>query len=280
MKKKIISLSIVFIIFFFALSKLYPISGYQEERIPILMYHHLDNNLNNNAVISPKNFELQIKTLKEEGYNTITVHQLHDYLYSNGNLPKNPVLITFDDGYLSNYETAYPILKKYNMHAEIFIITSRILEKNEENPYTNEIPKMNWDQLKEMRNHITIQSHTWDSHYKLDSRNGKQYGAIYGPGYINGKLENQDEYEKRVISDLIRSKKVITDKLGYEPIAISYPFGSKSKQTEELSKKAGFKMAFVIEDRSVKKGENIFALSRITVNGNDTGRDLIKKIKK
>jgi len=242
------------------------------------MYHHLADNINNNTVISPNNFENQIRTLKAEGYHAISVQELHDYLNNQIKLPEKPVLVTFDDGYLSNYEKAYPILKKYDMHAEIFVIASRIVDVSKQDAYPNEIAKMNWDQLKEMQDYITIQSHTWDSHYKLPSKYGKLNGAIYGPSYLNGQLESQLQYEERVRNDFIRSRKIIKEKLGYEPIAISYPYGKKSVATIKIAQEAGFKMGFVIQNKSVKMGDELFSLSRITVNGNDTSADLIYKI--
>lgn len=58
------------------------------------MYHHPDKNLSNNVVISPNNFESQLKFLKEDGYNTITLQKLNDYLDSGIKLPPNPVIIT------------------------------------------------------------------------------------------------------------------------------------------------------------------------------------------
>ncbi|MEQ6355388.1 polysaccharide deacetylase family protein [Lysinibacillus sp. M3] len=277
MKRLIIFLVIV--AYSILLIKPFPIYGYENKKIPVLMYHHLDKHINNNTIISPENFEKQIKTLKENGYNSITAQELYDYLYGKTELPKNPVLITFDDGYLSNYEKAYPILKKYKMHAEIFVITSHILEKSGKNVDPNEISKMNWDQLKEMKDYITIQSHTWNSHNKLQSFSGGMKGAIYGRSYINGKLEKQEDYEKRVKKDFIHSRKIIKEKLGYEPIALSYPFGTNSEDAMKLAKDAGFKMAFVIKNKGVTIGDNVFALSRITVNGNDTGAKLIKKLK-
>jgi len=275
MRRKIIVAVVVYIVLF---THSFPIYGYQEQKIPVLMYHHLADNINNNTVISPNNFENQIRTLKAEGYHAISVQELHDYLNNQIKLPEKPVLVTFDDGYLSNYEKAYPILKKYDMHAEIFVIASRIVDVSKQDAYPNEIAKMNWDQLKEMQDYITIQSHTWDSHYKLPSKYGKLNGAIYGPSYLNGQLESQLQYEERVRNDFIRSRKIIKEKLGYEPIAISYPYGKKSVATIKIAQEAGFKMGFVIQNKSVKMGDELFSLSRITVNGNDTSADLIYKI--
>ena len=108
MSRKIIVFVFVYILF---LIKPYSIYGYHEQEIPILMYHHLEENINNNTVISPENFENQMKLLKMEGYHAISAQQLYDYLNGQTPLPQKPVLITFDDGYFSNYEKAYPILK-------------------------------------------------------------------------------------------------------------------------------------------------------------------------
>lgn len=276
MRKRIMMFIIICFILFFNLS---PTKGFDDVKIPVLMYHHLDDNLNNNVAISPNNFESQMKALKEEGYNTITIQQLNDYLDSGIKLPPNPLLITFDDGYLSNYEKAYPILKKYEMHAEIFVIASQILEKGEVPPHSKAIPKMNWDQLKEMNDYITIQSHSWDSHYKLKSRNGKVNAALFGPAYINGELENQQQYEKRIKHDFIRSRNLIKEKLGYEPVAISYPYGNISADAINIAKDAGFTLGFVINNKGNLNGDYRFSLNRITVNGNDSGVELINKIK-
>lgn len=275
MIRKIIAFVVVYIVLF---THPFPTHGYQEQTIPVLMYHHLADNINNNTVISPTNFDKQMRALKEEGYHAISVKELHDYLTNQIKLPEKPVLITFDDGYLSNYEMAYPILKKYELHAEIFVIASRITDTSKEIAYPHEIAKMNWDQLKEMQDYITIQSHTWDSHYKLPSKFGRMNGAIYGPSYLNGQLESQEQYEARVKDDFIHSRNIIKEKLGYEPIAISYPYGIQSATTIKIAREAGFKMGFVIQNKNVKKGDGLFTLSRIIVNGNDSGAELIHKI--
>ncbi len=272
MTRKIIVFVFIYMLF---LIDPYPILGYQEQKIPVLMYHHIQENINNNTVISPENFDNQIRALKEAGYQAISTQTLYDYLTGQTKLPSKPVLITFDDGYLSNYEKAYPILKKYKMHAEIFVIASRISNDN----YPNEIAKMTWEQLKDMQDYITIQSHTWDLHYKLPSNNGKRNGVIYGPSYMDGQLEPPTSYEKRVRNDLLQSKKIIKEQLGYEPIAISYPFGDYSDATIQLVKEAGFKMGFAIHNKSVIAGDHPYMLSRIIVNGNDSGATLLHKLK-
>nr|AIA95017.1 Polysacc_deac_1 [uncultured Bacillus sp.] len=63
-----------------------------------------------------------MKYLHDNGYHTITPAQLKAYLTEDAPLPDKPVMLTFDDGYIDNYVHAWPILKKYDMTATIFIL--------------------------------------------------------------------------------------------------------------------------------------------------------------
>ena len=67
-----------------------------------------------------------IKVLLENGYTFMSFKELDNADNKKIELPKKPILITFDDGYYSNYRDIYPILKKYNIKASIFIITDNI----------------------------------------------------------------------------------------------------------------------------------------------------------
>lgn len=95
--------------------------------IPILMYHHV-NELKDSFAISPDDFENQMKYLARENYQTLFLDELTSSLKEGKD--KKRVALTFDDGYLDNWVYAYPILKKYNLKATIFVITSRIKEKS------------------------------------------------------------------------------------------------------------------------------------------------------
>lgn len=88
--------------------------------IPVFLYHQV-NNLSN---VKPDVFEEHLKILKEKNMNTITLSE-----YGKKETPKNSVLITFDDGYYDNYKIVFPLLKKYNMKATVFLNTLYIGEK-------------------------------------------------------------------------------------------------------------------------------------------------------
>ena len=100
--------------------------------IPILLYHDfvetvpLEDPDNFNYINTKESFEENIQTLLKEGYTFISFQELNDAYNKKIELPSKPTLLTFDDGYDSNYEFIYPILKKYNIKASIFIVTDNI----------------------------------------------------------------------------------------------------------------------------------------------------------
>ncbi len=125
---------------------------HNNEDICILMYHSIDYEKNNNLRMPKEKFSEQMKYIKDNGYTTLTVSQLHDFIEKDSPIPKKSVVITLDDGYADNYTNAYPILKKYGINATIFVITDSI---DKDNSYLNS------KQIKELQNNgIDIQSHT------------------------------------------------------------------------------------------------------------------------
>lgn len=119
---------------------------YKRNYIPVLMYHDFQENITKeqeSAVVHPKLFEEQIKTLLKNGYIPVDFYDLLLYKQGKGGLPNKPFIITADDGYLSNYTTAYPILKKYNVPATFFVSTRYVGV----NLYS---PHFTWEQAKEM----------------------------------------------------------------------------------------------------------------------------------
>src|SRR5579862_7828933 len=86
-------------------------------RIPVLMYHYVSTPPANadptllDLVVLPENFVQQMQYLKTNGFHTVTPDQVYVALTSHGNLPSNPVMLTFDDGYEDAYTHVFPTLK-------------------------------------------------------------------------------------------------------------------------------------------------------------------------
>lgn len=100
--------------------------GYPAQRpkvtVPILMYHYIrsyqseSDNLGVQLSVSPATFDRQLTALRQAGYRTITLTD-----FAAGNFGVKPIILTFDDGYLSHYTEALPILQKHNYRGTFFL---------------------------------------------------------------------------------------------------------------------------------------------------------------
>lgn len=133
-----------------------------EVKIPILLYHDFvkiipDKDPDQFQYINtPNSFEENIRTLLENGYTFISFHELNNAYNEPTKLPKKPILLTMDDGYYSNYEYIFPIIKKYHIKASIFIVTDYIGKTINHKKY------LSWKNCKEMKNsgNVEIFSHS------------------------------------------------------------------------------------------------------------------------
>jgi peptidoglycan/xylan/chitin deacetylase (PgdA/CDA1 family) len=139
----------------------------RDAEVPILMYHYISaspsaqDRIRYGLSVTPEMFEAQLKLLSANGYTTISLRDLYEYLAVGKALPANPIVLTFDDGYLDNYTNAFPILRKYAMTGTFFVLTGPADD--------GEAAYLTWDMITEMSNAgMDIQLH---SREHLDMRN-------------------------------------------------------------------------------------------------------------
>jgi peptidoglycan/xylan/chitin deacetylase (PgdA/CDA1 family) len=136
--------------------------------IPVLVYHQISERPGEYCV-TKRQFLEHLKLLKHLGYTTVSIDELDRYLNHGGKLPKNPMLITFDDGERNAYIGADEALHLLGMKATMFVITS--LPKQESSR------SLNWRELRQMRRsgRWDIQSHTYDGHSLNDAKVERMY---------------------------------------------------------------------------------------------------------
>ncbi|MEW5920157.1 MAG: polysaccharide deacetylase family protein [Bacillota bacterium] len=208
--------------------------------VPVLMYHHLlpaaEHDGKNGAIVSVEEFQKQIDYLFKNGYYTVTLADLYLYIKGEKSLPKKAVVLTFDDGYRSNYDYAFPILQQYRFRAVQFPVTS-LIEKSY--PW---LPHMGWDLMDEAASVFEYHSHSHYLHHYMNNR-----AAL---------LVTEKEQIRR---DLLHSREL----LGC--FAFAYPFGISSSEAIQLLKETGYKMAFTIRRGNVHPGDDLFTLKRRAV---------------
>lgn len=203
--------------------------------VPILMYHHIlkDPARHGSYVISPDEFEADLKFLKESGYTAVTISDLIKYVNGEAALPEKPVILTFDDGYLSALEYAFPLLKKYEMKAVISIIAKESEEYSKSGDRHVPYAHLSWEDLILMRKSgiFEVQNHTYDMH-----KNKK--GERCGTKKVSG--ESAEHYAAEFKKDVGTAQQLLLKNAEVNATCFTYPFGMISKESVALVKEMGF----------------------------------------
>ena len=218
--------------------------------IPVLYYHSVKESADNEVTIKPEDLRSELKYIHDQGYVTLTIRQLKDYILNNSPIPEKSILITFDDGYMDNYYSAFPILKEFNMTATIFCITSEL-----DGSYY-----LSKEAIKEMSDYgIDIESHTV-THPHLNKLN----------------------YDKQ-LKELVESKKTLEEITGKEINSIAYPFGDFNDNSVKAAKEAGYTLGFTTKLGLSDRNDNPLTLDRIYISSEynmNTFKELLSKTKK
>ncbi len=105
----------------------YRFAGITFNGLPVLMYHKvIDAGFPDYLTITTQELERQFRHLNKKKYTSIFLSDLLDHLNENKKLSSKSILLTFDDGYKNNYTHLYPLLKKYGLKANIFLVAGFI----------------------------------------------------------------------------------------------------------------------------------------------------------
>ena len=199
-------------------------------QVPILMYHHLSVDVTNSEMVSPEQFEAQIRALSEAGYTGVSFDELQAYVLRGEPLPEKPVVITFDDGYRSNYTLAYPILQKYGMKATIFAIGVSFGTDHYKDTDYAITPHFGAAEAAEMTASglISIQSHTYDMHQWPPY----ETGSAVRENILQLSSESEEAYVQALTEDFTRSRALLEDATGRPVDVLAYPAGQYSTLTQ------------------------------------------------
>lgn len=228
--------------------------------LPIVMYHQLTKSESRAGryVLTVEQFEKDLKFLKNNGYETVTVKQLLDFSEGKADLPPKAIMITFDDGCETLYSYALPLLQEYGFTAVGFAVGALADNYTELDDHNLNYSCLNWAEIKEMCDSgiIDIQSHSYDLHKNTASRSGAK----------KKKDETFEQYSEFLSADAAKMKEKMIENTGKSPVAFAYPFGSYSSESADILKKCGIEMAFTCEERVniIKKAESewLFRLGR------------------
>ena len=193
----------------------------------------------------------------------ITVISLQDLLaWKRGekNIPPRCAVITFDDGWKSQYEVAWPILKKYGYPLTLFIYTEGLrggaLGGGE---------AMTWEQLADMRdNGVDIEAH---SATHQDLREGHNVMLISSGKRTKTKLTGP-AYEQWVQNEVVGSKQLLEQRLGIKVNCFAVPFGNYNEHVKELARNTGYEAMFTVYGQPITFTSPLDSLGRYAIEAN------------
>lgn len=206
---------------------------------PIIMYHSVNPHAaaQNRLSVSVRSFERQMRFLKTHRYNVLPLEDLAALIRDRKRIPPKTIAITFDDGYRDVYLYAFPVLKKYNLPATLFLIINEIGRPQND--------RLSWDEVKVMR----------------DS------GIIFFGSHAMGPEPlvkiNSEEGLKR---EIFASKKTLEEKLGRRVVMFSYPEGMFNAKIKQLVRDAGYRVAVATSPGRRFPNDDPFVLKRLRIS--------------
>jgi peptidoglycan/xylan/chitin deacetylase (PgdA/CDA1 family) len=205
--------------------------------VPVLMYHSFQAEEDKLIpYVSARIFADQMEFLAKNRYNVVGPDKVVAYMTGREKMPARTVAITADDGYYNFYKNAYPVLKKYNLPATVFIAADKIGTSG----------YLGWRELREMSDSglITIGSHT-KSH----------------PWIPSASVD-----EEKLWGELAGSKEILEKGLGKSVDFVCYPGGGFNDLAKDTAKKAGYKGAFTTNPAKKSGIDDIYAIRRIKMS--------------
>lgn len=215
--------------------------------VPVLMYHSISEEGQPAFLpfcVSKSQFETELEILAAGGFETLTVSELVRYRAEGIRLPRNSVVLTFDDGFADFHTTAVPMMRKFGFRATLYLTTgfvggtSRWLASSGE----GDRPMMSWDDVRDCSNAgMEIGAHTV-THLALD------------------RLQHDTARQ-----EIETSKRHIEEAIGKEVTSFAYPFGYYSPAVRQLVQKAGFRSACGVRYAPSPAHDDTFLLARLIV---------------
>ncbi|MCL2573535.1 MAG: polysaccharide deacetylase family protein [Defluviitaleaceae bacterium] len=240
--------------------------------VPIIMYHALEDTPDNRWEITEKEFESDLRHIVENGYATVVMQDLIDFVHDGKPLPEKPIVLSFDDGRMPTMDIILPMLEKYDAKITMAIIgheTDRYTEIDRQGKVSRH-PHMTWDEViaAHKTGRVEIQSHTYDLH-----------GTI---GAKKKKGESVEAYRERLLADLDKFAEILHSYTGIVPNTLVYPLGAISLESDDIIKEAGYLASLSCEEKSnlirVGDEDSLYSLNRFLRPPHTSSTDFFAKL--
>lgn len=242
--------------------------------LPIVMYHSILNSKQGTYIVSKSQLEQDLLAIKQNGYTPVFPSQVIDFVYNKTPLPKNPIMLTFDDGFYNNLYYGLEILKSQNVKANINIIGKICDDYTKSDSSNPNYSYLTWQQVKTLADSgcFEIGNHTFDMH---------NFSPRYGIGQRC--CESDQQYTQNLNNDIDLFETALKLNTNLSTNVFAYPFGKYNALSQDILTNRGYKLILTCEERANKilynHPECLFNLGRINRSGNLSTATLIQKIK-
>ena len=208
----------------------------------VFIYHRFNDTRYPSTNISTQDFRAHLQTLADEDYAVLSLGQVVEALQQGNKLPERCAVITVDDAYKSFMTEAWPVLKSFGFPATLFVNTDQVKGGD----------FLGWDELKRLqREGVELGNHSASHLYMLD-----RFAE-----------ETPQEWQDRVVNDIMRAQDAFVEHLGAAPDLFAYPYGEYSDALARLVEELGFRAAVGQQSGVIAHGQDMFKLPRFPMGG-------------
>ena len=233
----------------------------QTAQVLIFCYHRLVDKIRYPGTeITPAAFEAQMKELKDRGITVISLQDLLAWKRGEKNIPPRSAVVSFDDGWKSQYEVAWPIMKKYGYPFTMFIYTEGVRGGS-----LGGGEAITWEQLADMRdNGVDIEGH---SATHQDLREGHTITLISGGKRTRTKVTGP-QYEEWMQNEVVGSKQLLEQRLGIKVNCFAVPFGNYNEHVKEIARNSGYEAMFTVYGQPITFTSPMDSIGRYAIEAN------------
>lgn len=268
-----------------------PVAAHLPAELTVIGYHEIvasKQALIADYAVAPQQFEQQLLWLKSHGFHFVSMDEVLAARAGKQALPAKAVLLSFDDGYESFYQHAYPLIKKYNIPV-VLALVGNWLAPDDTQPvdfdgqHIDRSTMFSWTQLQEMNDSglVEIASHTFDLHDGiLANPQGNMQPAVtarlYDPG--SQSYESDLAYHTRLYNDFKANNDLLIKHGLKKPRIMVWPYGRYNNEALDIANQLGMPITFTLDDGPNLPSTPLSVLRRILVDSSMTPSDLGQEI--
>jgi peptidoglycan/xylan/chitin deacetylase (PgdA/CDA1 family) len=212
----------------------------ESQTVPVLLYHDISDQFKDEYTISPSKLAAQMERLYSDDYRAISLKDLDSLP---GESLGRAVIMTFDDGYASFIDYAFPLLKQYGFKATVNVIgqyvgTFMTLGGNR--------PTLSWDEYRFLNDSglVELGCHTYGLH----------------------RISKVPPAGKALEDDLKLFTEIFRKEIGTSPDTLAWPFGIYNQSGMKVAERMGFKYLLTSREGLLRKNGNLDEIPRLNIN--------------